>query len=145
MPFWAPEPFVRTQCDVSCMLSPKMFDRFIVPELEEGEEHGALWYHLDGWNARQHLQRLLSLPYVRVIQYTPAPGEPDNGPEHLEMYRRIQAAGRIVHISLPAENIEPLLRGLDPGRLMLDTSCPGREEGERLLERSARWAAHATR
>jgi hypothetical protein len=126
------------------MLSPEMFDRFVVPELDiHGGEHGALWYHLDGGNARQHLPRLLSLPYLRVVQYVPAPGEPPNGPGHLEMYRRIQEAGRIVHIHLPCGNIEPLLRELDPGLLMLQTRCPSREEGERVLEQSARWADHA--
>ncbi len=144
MPIWAPEPFTRTQSDVSCMLSPEMFDRFVVPELDvHGGEHGALWYHLDGGDARQHLPRLLSLPYVRVIQYTPAPGEPPNGPGHLEMYRRIQAAGRIVHIELPSGNVEPLLRELDPGRLLLLTGCDSRQKGERLLEQSAAWADHA--
>jgi hypothetical protein len=146
MPFWTPEPYVGTQSDVSCMLSPEMFDRFVVPELDvHGQEHGALWYHLDGGNARQHLPRLLSLPYMRVIQYTPAPGEPPNGPGHLEMYRQIQAAGRIVHISLPWQNVEPLLRELDPGRLMLEVPCASRGEGERLLESSSRWAAHPVR
>ncbi len=146
MPFWAPEPYIREQSDVSCMLSPEMFDRFVVPELDVyGEAHGALWYHLDGGNARQHLPRLLSLPYMRVIQYTPAPGEPPNGPGHLEMYRQIQAAGRIVHVELPAENVEPLCRELDPGRLLLLTRCETRERGERLLEQSTTWANHAVR
>jgi hypothetical protein len=141
MPFWAPHPFTTTQSDVSCMLSPEMFDRFVVPELEVyGQEHGALWYHLDGGNARQHLPRLLSLPYLRVVQYTPAPCEPPNGPAHLNLYRQIQAAGRIVHIELPPEHIEPLVRVLDPALLMLDTSCPTRDDGERLLERSGKWA-----
>jgi len=144
MPFWAPEPFNRMQSDVSCMLSPEMFDRFVVPEIEvHGTEHGALWYHLDGGDACGHLPRLLSLPFMRVVQYVPAPGEPPNGPGHLEMYRRIQAAGRIVHVNLPRENVEPLLRELDPGLLMLQTRCPSREEGERLLARSAKWADHA--
>ena len=68
MPFWAPQPYGITQSDVSCMLSGEMFDRFIVPELDVyGQEHGALWYHLDGGDARQHLRRLLSLPYLRVV------------------------------------------------------------------------------
>jgi hypothetical protein len=141
MPFWAPEPFARAQSDVSCMLSPEMFERFVVPELDLcGGEHGALWYHLDGGDARQHLPRLLSLPYMRVIQYTPAPSEPPNGPEHLELYRAVQTAGRIVHVSLPAENVEPLVRELDPALLMLDTTCPSREAGEALLKESATWA-----
>jgi len=141
MPFWAPEPFLRTQSDVSCMLSPDMYDRLVVPELDVyGHEHGALWYHLDGGDARQHLPRLLSLPYLRVVQYTPAPNEPPNGPGHLDLYRAIQKAGRIVHIDVPPQHVEPLLRELDPSRLMLQTRCRSRDEGERLLEQSAVWA-----
>ena len=143
MPLWAPEPFVATQSDVSCMLSPEMFERFVVPELDVyGEEHGALWYHLDGGDARQHLPRLLSLPYMRVIQYVPAPCEPPNGPGHLEMYREIQAAGKIVHVDVPAHYVEPLVRELDPALMILHTYCSNREEGERLLEQSAVWAQH---
>jgi len=140
MPFWAPEPFNSSQSDVSCMFSPEMFDRFVVPELDVyGREHGAFWYHLDGGDAKQHLPRLLSLPYLRVIQYVPAPGEPPNGPGHLEMYRQIQAAGRIVHIRLPWQNIEPLVRELDPGLLMLQTTCTSETEGQRLLKKALTW------
>jgi hypothetical protein len=140
MPLWTPEPYRPTQSDVSCMLSPEMFERFVVPELDlYGHEHGALWYHLDGGNARQHLPRLLSLPYLRVIQYTPTPCEPPNGPAHLEMYRQIQAAGRIIHIELPWQNIEPLVRKLDPALMMLETACPSIEAGQWLLTQSIKW------
>lgn len=144
MPFWAPEPYTATQSDVSCMLSPDMFDRFVVPELDVcGREHNALWYHLDGGDAKQHLPRLLSLPYMRVIQYVAAPFEPPNGPGHLAMYKQIQAAGMIVHIQVPLQNVEPLVRELDPALLMLDTWVPTREAGERLLEQCVAWARHA--
>jgi hypothetical protein len=135
MPFWAPRPYASTQSDVSCMLSPEMFEEFIVPELDVyGEEFGAMWYHLDGGDARQHLPRLLSLPYMRVIQYVPRPSEPPNGPEHLDLYREIQRAGCIVHVSVPRENVEPLVRELDPALTMLQTRCESVEEGEDLLE-----------
>lgn len=144
MALWAPEPFTSTQSDVSCMLSPEMFDCFVVPELDVyGQAHNALWYHLDGGDAKQHLPRLLSLPYMRVIQYVPAPFEPPNGPGHLEMYQQIQAAGRIVHIQVPAENVESLVRELDPSLLMLDTWCASRADGEKLLEQSVKWAQSA--
>jgi hypothetical protein len=140
MPFWAPEPYNSSQSDVSCMLSPEMFDRFVLPELCLcGEEHGALWYHLDGGDARQHLPRLLSLPFLRVLQYTPAPCEPPNGPAHLAMYRQVQAAGKIVHVQLPWQNVEPLVRELDPALLMLDTHVASRADGERLLAQSVGW------
>lgn len=146
MPFWAPQPFASTQSDVSCMLSTEMYDRFILPELDLiGQEVGAMWYHLDGGDARQHLPRLLSLPYLRVLQYTPAPFEQPNGPAHLEMYRAIQAAGKIIHIEIPIENIEPLVRELDPGLILYSTYAPTRAEGEKLLEQSARWSNHRKR
>jgi hypothetical protein len=140
MPFWAPEPFLSTQSDVSCMLSPGDFDRFGLPELEfYGRSCGPLWYHLDGADARQHLGRLLSLPYLRVLQYTPAPNEPPNGPAHLPFYRRVQQAGKILHLDLPAAHVEALVRQLDPARLMLQTRCPTVAEGERLLAQAERW------
>jgi hypothetical protein len=141
MPFWAPEPFLSTQSDVSCMLSPGMFDEFVVPELDlYGREYGALWYHLDGGDARQHLPRLLSLPYLRVVQYTPTPAEPPNGIQHVDFYRRIQEAGKIVHISVRADQVEPLCRALDPSRLMLATGCASVEEGRRLIANTAVWS-----
>ncbi len=144
MPFWAPEPFNSQQSDVSCMLSPEMYERFVLPELDlYGNEYGALWYHLDGGDARQHLPRLLSLPYLRVLQYTAAPFEPPNGPDHLEFYKHVQAAGKIVHIQVSANNVEPLVRELDPSLLMLDTWCSTPEEGEQLLEQCPKWSAGA--
>jgi hypothetical protein len=140
MPFWAPEPYVSTQSDVSCMLSPEMFDRFVLPELDIcGEEFGAMWYHLDGRDARHHLPRLLSLPYMRVIQYVPTPGEPPNGPQHLDLYRQIQAAGRIVHIDAAREYVEPLYRELDPALLLVQTRCESVAEGLALLDAAAEW------
>lgn len=141
MPFWAPDPFLSTQSDVSCMMSPDLYEEFIVPELDVyGGEFGAVWYHLDGRDARQHLPRLLSLPYLRVIQYTPTPTEPPNGVAHLDFYRRIQDAGRIVHITVEPDQVEPLCRALDPSRLMLSTHCDSPEEGRRLISNAVQWS-----
>jgi hypothetical protein len=141
MPFWAPEPYTGSQSDVSCMLSPAMFEEFVVPELDAyGHWQEALWYHLDGGDARQHLPRLLSLPYLKVLQYTPRPSEPPNGPAHLAFYRQVQQAGKILHIQAPRENVEPLVKILDPGLMMLDTTCDSVAEGQELLAAVARWA-----
>ena len=140
MPFWAPQPFLCCQSDVSCMMSPDMYEEFIVPELElTSSEDGALWYHLDGSDAKQHLPRLLSFPFMKVIQFTPKPSDPPNGPAHLEMYRQIQAAGKIVHIDLSQRNIRALVENLDPGLIMYNTGSDSIQEAEELLEASARW------
>ncbi|MCC6581560.1 MAG: hypothetical protein IT440_14090 [Phycisphaeraceae bacterium] len=144
MALWTPEPYFTTQCDVSCMMSPELFNRFIMPELEiYGGEYGATWHHLDGGDARKHLPSLLSLSFLKVIQYTPMPCEPPNGPAHLEMYKQIQSAGKIVHIQVTLDHIEPLVRQLDPARLILDTTCASHEQGERLLEQCVDWCAES--
>jgi hypothetical protein len=57
------------------------------------------------------------------------------------MYKRIQAAGKLVHIEVPLPAVEPLVRALDPSRLMLQTSCSNREEGESLLMQMERWTS----
>ncbi len=137
MPLWGPRPYLSTQSDVSCMLSPKMFDQFVLPELRlYCQEHGALWYHLDGSDARQHLPSLLSLPELRFVQYVPRPGEPPNGPGQLPLYRQIQAAGRIVHVQVAPEHVLPLLRELDPRLLCLQTWCRTIAEAQELLAKA---------
>lgn len=140
MPFWAPEPYVSTQSDISCMISTSMFDEFIVPELDLiGQAFRNVWYHLDGQSAFRHLPRLLSLPYLKVIQFVPEAGTPPNGPAHLDLYRKIQAAGKIVHIQVPSDNVEALCRALDPARLCIDTRCDSGREADALLANAERW------
>jgi len=53
--------------------------------------------------------------------------------------RTVQAAGKIVHISVPAANVEPLVKSLDRRLLMLDTYCRTVAEGEALLASLQRW------
>jgi 5-methyltetrahydrofolate--homocysteine methyltransferase len=132
--FWAPEPFLATQSDVSCMLSPGMFAEFVLPELDLlGRRFGRLWYHLDGPDARRHLPALLSRDYIQAVQFVPGAGQPPNGPAWLDTYRQIQGAGRIVWLSLPAENIAPLLRQLDLGLVCFQTWAATEQETRDLL------------
>jgi len=138
--FWGPEPFLTTQSDISCMVSPEMFDEFIVPELDlVGARFGRVWYHLDGPGAERHLPRLCSLDTIRVIQWVPGAGRPPNGPAYFDLYRAIQQAGRIVHIGVPKENVEAVVRALDPGLLCIETWCSSPKESDELLADAERW------
>ena len=80
---------------------------------------------------------------MKVVQYVPRPCEPLNGMEHLALYQKIQAAGRIVHIEVPKTQVEPLCRALDPRLLMLDVSyeCETIAEAEELLAAATRWTS----
>jgi hypothetical protein len=86
---------------------------------------------------------ICSREYVRVVQYVPGAGCAPNGPAYLDLYRKIQDAGRIVHIALPPEQVEPVIRALDPGLLCLQVRCQSEEEGRQLLAAAERWTASA--
>lgn len=140
MPVWGPKPFIRTQSDVSCMLSPDAFEQFVLPELDIYGKRFPLWYHLDGGNAKQHLPILLSLPYLKFVQYVPMPSEPLNGIEHLSFYKQVQAAGKIIHIKVSNDRItEELIKELDPSRILLETSTESLRQAEELLNKIAKW------
>lgn len=124
------------QSDVSCMLSPALFEEFVAPELEELCDwlDGAS-YHLDGPGALQHLDRLLALPRLHAIQWTPGSGAP-GGLAWLDLFRRIQAGGKGVIAFLGYDEVETALRELRPEGLYIMTSAPSPDAAEQLLERA---------
>ena len=139
---WCPWPrHMVLQSDVSCMLSPAVFEEFIAPELEEmcGWLDGAI-YHLDGPGALQHLGRLLAIDRLLAIQWTPGTGA-ETGLAWLELYKRIQAAGKGVVISLAAEEVETAVRELAPEKLFILTNTASPGEADALLERAQRVTA----
>lgn len=103
-PIWSPGRCYMLQCDFSYMISPKMFERFVLPDLEaccENLDHG--FYHLDGKGQLPHLDMLLSMRRLRGVQWIPGSGQPsaDRWPEVLA---RIKRAGRLCQIFVsPAE------------------------------------------
>jgi hypothetical protein len=81
------------------MISPAMFDEFVRPELKASADRlGNAFYHLDGQGQLAHLDSLLEIDSIRGIQWVPGAGSPDilHWPE---VYRKITAAGRRVHIA----------------------------------------------
>jgi len=136
LPVWCPWPkCVTLQSDISCALSPSMFEEFIAPELEEMARYldGAI-YHLDGPGALQHLDRLLKIEKLHAIQWTPGTGNSE-GLAWLDLYERIQAAGKGVVISLKYDEVEAAVRALRPEGLFILTSASSPKAAEALLDR----------
>lgn len=139
LPIWCPASKSLTlQSDVSCTLSPAMFEEFIAPEIDELADYldGAI-YHLDGPGALQHLDRLLAVRGLRAIQWTPGTGNAD-GLAWLDLFRRIQEAGKGVVAYLAYDEVEMAARELRPEHLFIMTWAPSVDAAEALLERVAR-------
>ena len=70
-------PGYIVQSDFSYMIGPDMFKTFTAPELASLASHlDKVVYHMDGIGQIPHLDTLLSMDYIRGIQWVPGEGEP---------------------------------------------------------------------
>ena len=111
-PIWSPGRTYMMQCDFSYMISPKMFERFVLPDLAaccDSLDHG--FYHLDGKGEIPHLKHLLSLERLCGIQWIPGDGAP---PPHewLPLLKRIRDGGKLVQVFVSAEGARTIVREL---------------------------------
>lgn len=134
---WGPGKTAKVQCDFSCMISPAMFQQFVVPPLAEQ----CAWldypmYHLDGTQAIKHLDALLEIESIRAIEWTPQAGLPRGGsPEWYPLYRRIKDAGKSVQaVEVDPAYVLPLIDAVGPDGLFVITETKSESEARALLE-----------
>jgi len=137
---WAPGKMAKFQCDFSAMISPSMFHDFMTPVLTRLSGHVThCIYHWDGPGALCHLDELLSIPGIDVIQWTP--GEGLEHPAHKRwwpLYHKILEQGKRVFISygVDAESLSQIKREFGPKlkRFMLAVWTYTVEDAERILD-----------
>ena len=141
MGMWAPGRVRYVQCDMCVMISPAMFDEFVLPELRaflDHVDHGI--YHLDGKEQIRHLDSLLAVDSLKVIQYVPSSARPSAEGFHrdplewIDLYRRIQDAGKKLWISCPPQRIRALFEKISTeGVFLWVVDCKGEEDAEAAL------------
>ena len=114
---WGPGKVAKLQSDISLMISPDSFRRFVQPYIREQCRFlDYSLYHLDGVGAIRHLDALLEIEELDAIQWTPGYGQPQGGDScWYELYQRIRAGGKSV---MPAwvevDELAPLLDAVGP-------------------------------
>jgi len=107
---WSPERCYMLQSDFSYMISPQMFERFVLPDLSaccDALDHA--FYHLDGQGQIPHLDMLLSLGRLRGIQWIPGDGAPP--PEQwIPLLKRIRDAGKLCQLYVSPEGALRIVR-----------------------------------
>jgi len=135
---WAPGRMITTQCDMSVMISPDMFREFVVPELTDifnHVDHGI--YHLDGLEQMRHVDALLSIAKLHLIQF--APGTKMSNPNHgdplnwIAPLNRIQEGGKKVLVYCPPERVRPLLDKIARDRVVLVVNCRDEPAAQNVL------------
>ena len=134
---WSSERTYMHQCDFSYMISPKMFERFVLPDLAacfERINHN--FYHLDGKGQIPHLDMLLSMESLAGIQWIPGAGQPE-ADQWLSLLKRIQDAGKLCQVFVNAKGAQTIVQELG-GRgfaLFIMSETPmSRDEAEDLLK-----------
>jgi hypothetical protein len=111
---WSNRPYFVTECDFSYMIGPKPFERLFLPDIARAAATaGRSIFHLDGPGATRHINALLEVPEIQAIQYVPGAGTP-SALKWVEMFRKIQSAGRALQIICLPQDILPLCDELRP-------------------------------
>ena len=128
------EKFAVVQCDFICMLSPEQARRFVIPAIAEETsylDHNV--YHYDGKEALRHLDDILAIPGIDVIQWVPGAGQPKTF-GWMDLLKKIQKAGKRLWIyDWTAEEIRQYHRELRPEGIVYHVNVDSEKEAEDLI------------
>jgi 5-methyltetrahydrofolate--homocysteine methyltransferase len=134
-PCWSPTRGYLLQSDFSYMISPAMFERFVLPELSDCcDALDFPFYHLDGRGQLAHLDMLLSVKRLRGIQWVPGDGQ--LSAEHwLSLIQRIRASGKLCQVYVGARGALDIVCELGgKGLLLVINEALPPHEGQALLD-----------
>jgi len=134
MGLWAPGKMMQLQCDASVMLSNDMFKKFVMPEFRAtAAKLTHPIYHLDGQEQIRHLDDLLTIPNLGMIQWTQVAGQPP-ATSFIPELKKIQASGKALLIIVTKDQIDGLLSQLSPKGLVLNVlDASSKEEADEIV------------
>lgn len=149
IPIVSDKPWYPIQCDLSVMISPAMFEEFVLPPLDKvSTAIGRSIYHLDGPEEIVHLDMLLSLKHVDGIQWVPLPTM-KHGTEiskqnfademSLDIYRRSLVAGKkVIILNVPTEQIKIVFDTIGSDGIFVSTHFDTRKEADEFIEHAVK-------
>jgi 5-methyltetrahydrofolate--homocysteine methyltransferase len=115
-PIWSPRRTYMLQSDFAYMISPAMFERFVLPDLQsccERMDDG--FYHLDGKGQLAHLPLLCDMDRLRGIQWVPGDGQPEAA-DWLDVLATIRRAGKLCQVFASPAGALKIIDEHDGGR-----------------------------
>ncbi|MFC1453117.1 hypothetical protein ACFLSJ_07235 [Verrucomicrobiota bacterium] len=135
-----PSGAATLQCDFCCMISPPMFRRWVLPYLEEEARIvGRAAYHWDGPDALIHEPDLAASKGLYAFGYVPGAGHGGHI-DYLDLYKRMQAAGKAVLFHGSQDECKAAHRELRPDLTVYTTRANTPAQAEELL----RWFVRNT-
>ena len=136
-PVWSDKTYYPLQCDFCAMLSPQMFDEFILPDLAYQMSYmdNAI-YHLDGPGELPHVDSLLSLPRLSAIQWTSGDGNaPLTDPCWFPLYQKIIAAGKgLILLGPDVAGLENLFKHVSQKGMFISAGVRDEQEANEIAD-----------
>ena len=137
---WSPGKFYAIQNDFAYMLSPRMFEEIFLPSIKIQSEYlDHAVYHVDGIGNFSHIDVLMQIPAIQAIQILPGEGKP-SPLYYMDILKKVQSAGRNLHISIPPNEVKYALSELSAKGLFIATSCKSKTEADDLLQYVEKWS-----
>jgi len=133
-PFWTPGRFAVVQCDFSCMISTEDFRSYALSGIEEEAAYlDRSMYHLDGPGALRHLDDVLSVKDLDVLQWVSGAGQKPMW-QWLEVLKKGLASGKALHIyDITPDEVKQVHRELKSRRCLYQVNAANACEVEDLL------------
>lgn len=123
-----------TQCDLSCMIGPGLFDEFVRPYLQrEMQRIDGVEYHLDGPGALKHLESLCSISKLDIIQWIAGAGV-DPATDWTDLYKRIDSLGVGQLRDATVSEAETICQSLASKKIYIRLQAQSRDEVEDCLD-----------
>ncbi len=132
-PFYCEGKFATIQCDFICMIGPEDARRFVIPAISEEAsylDHSV--YHYDGTDALVHLDDILAIPEIDVIQWVPGEGNPPLI-EWIDLLKNIQKAKKGLQIYCSVEEVKRFHKELRPEGVLYSVEASSRQEADNLI------------
>ena len=112
---WGPGKTTKVQCDLSSMFSTDSFRQFVVPYLRsQAKKADNVLFHLDGPDMIRHLDAVLEIDEIDVIQWVSGKTNPDGTfPQWDEIYEKTLRAGKSIFVYVDSGEFEDWIRNAD--------------------------------
>lgn len=126
--------------DFAYMIAPEQFREFFLSGIQQECDHmQANLYHLDGIGNLLHLDALLEIKSLNTIQWVPGDGQL-RPPAWLDVYKKVQAAGKGLQIYCFPEEVDFLIENLRPEGVALHVELvPNADCAREILKKVSAW------
>jgi hypothetical protein len=127
--------------DFSTLVSTEMFrEVFLDDVIRECQFLDHTMYHLDGPGALRHLDAILEVRNLDGVQFVPPPGD-DGFERWMQVYRRIQEAGKCVQVNCDLSEVIEISRYLKPEGIFLNVqNVTNKDEAIALIRFLENWS-----